>query len=142
MMCKLLFFAGFTFGDPHIQTLDGFHYTFNGLGEFEHLIVYNATNPDNVLMKIQCRTKEVGTGGRRATSFSGFVIWSENVAIQISTREQMEGKIFYQYWSKESSLRTWQKCCLDIQDIGSIVEIYLFTVTQWSKRLVDLDFET
>lgn len=85
----------FTFGDPHIQTLDGFHYTFNGLGEFEHLIVYNATNPSKVLLKIQCRTKEVGTGGRRATAFSGFVIWSENVAIQISTRDQMEAvKIF------------------------------------------------
>ena len=26
--------AGWLYGDPHIRTLDGFQYTFNGLGEY------------------------------------------------------------------------------------------------------------
>ena len=26
--------AGWFYGDPHIRTLDGFQYTFNGLGEY------------------------------------------------------------------------------------------------------------
>lgn len=75
------------YGDPHIQTLDGTAYTFNGLGEFEYLNVYDAKDNSKVLMKIQCRTQQVGTQGNIATAFSAFAIQSQGVAVQISKRD-------------------------------------------------------
>ena len=54
-------------GDPHMRTLDGFEYTFNGLG------VYAMTKTAQGLMNnltMQVSTRRVGNG----TVFSGFVI--------------------------------------------------------------------
>ncbi|XP_069068933.1 mucin-4-like isoform X2 [Pleurodeles waltl] len=60
---------GFFFGDPHIYTLDGLTYTFNGLGEF---ILANARNEnDTVVFRLQGRTARAGNGTSPATNFVG-----------------------------------------------------------------------
>ena len=42
---------GWFWGDPHIKTLDGGNYTFNGLGEYTMVDAKNGT------FKLQARTK-------------------------------------------------------------------------------------
>ncbi|XP_069068939.1 fibrillin-2-like isoform X2 [Pleurodeles waltl] len=60
---------GFFFGDPHIYTLDGLTYTFNGLGEF---ILANVRNDnDTVVFRLQGRTARAGNGTSHATNFVG-----------------------------------------------------------------------
>lgn len=65
----------FLFGDPHITTLDGFSYTFNGWGEYWMI--------DSAVLKVQARTSPYitpeGTFGN-ATVFTGFVFkdYTEN----------------------------------------------------------------
>ncbi|XP_067687043.1 uncharacterized protein [Haliotis asinina] len=60
-------------GDPHITTLDGFEYTFNGYGEY---LMSEIVNPnENFTMVIQCRTlpAKTSTGAdSKATIFQGF----------------------------------------------------------------------
>ena len=46
-----LFVVGWFFGDPHINTLDGTGYTFNGLGEY---MMLEYTNGDP--FRLQART--------------------------------------------------------------------------------------
>jgi len=65
----LIFLIGWFFGDPHIRTLDGLSYTFNGLGEY----VLLETTDGNFTM--QGRTeKALNENGTEiaATIFSGF----------------------------------------------------------------------
>ncbi|KAM4041246.1 uncharacterized protein ACNLHF_012381 isoform 4-T4 [Anomaloglossus baeobatrachus] len=62
---------GFLFGDPHINTLDGVKYTFNGLGEF---ILTNVKDEnDTVIFRLQGRTARAsnGTHDTQATNFVG-----------------------------------------------------------------------
>ncbi|XP_077146336.1 uncharacterized protein LOC143808019 isoform X2 [Ranitomeya variabilis] len=62
---------GFLFGDPHINTLDGVKYTFNGLGEF---ILTNVKDEnDTVIFRLQGRTARAwnGTHETQATNFVG-----------------------------------------------------------------------
>ncbi len=47
-----IFFAVWSFGDPHIISLDNYAYTFNGLGE------YTVINVRNGLFIMQGRTKQ------------------------------------------------------------------------------------
>ncbi|KAK2538455.1 mucin-4 [Columba guinea] len=54
------------FGDPHITTLDGLNYTFNGLGDFVLLVASDAQTS----FVLQGRTAQTGTA--RATSFVAF----------------------------------------------------------------------
>ncbi|CAH3024316.1 unnamed protein product [Porites evermanni] len=54
----------FFFGDPHINTLDGKNYTFNGLGE------YTMTRTMNDGLVLQARTKVAQGGLNTATIFS------------------------------------------------------------------------
>ena len=68
-----LFFIAASFGDPHLVTLDGFQYTFNGLGDYHML---QAVTEDTTV-KIQSRTCKafVATGTvSKATVFCGFAI--------------------------------------------------------------------
>ncbi|CAD5126546.1 unnamed protein product [Dimorphilus gyrociliatus] len=75
-----------TFGDPHFITIDGFKYTFNGLGEF-YLITYEESN--NLLM-VQGRTKVFNSPNNitlTATSWEAFVTAvdvSDTVEVSIS----------------------------------------------------------
>ena len=49
-----------TFGDPHLVTLDGFSYTFNGHG------VYTMLNIDEIGLKFQARMQPLKTEGRES----------------------------------------------------------------------------
>ncbi|XP_018097646.2 mucin-like protein [Xenopus laevis] len=51
---------GFFFGDPHINTLDGVKYTFNGLGEFT---LVNVKNDNGTMFLLQGRTARAGNNG-------------------------------------------------------------------------------
>ena len=57
-------------GDPHINTLDGVTYTFNGLGEYVLLCTINAD------FEIQARTK-LATPSTTATVFSAMALTSD-----------------------------------------------------------------
>uniref|UniRef100_A0A8C5N0R0 Mucin-like protein n=1 Tax=Leptobrachium leishanense TaxID=445787 RepID=A0A8C5N0R0_9ANUR len=59
---------GWMYGDPHITTLDGLSYTFNGLGEF-HLL--NASSSD-ISLTLQGRTVQTDTA--MATNFEAFAL--------------------------------------------------------------------
>ncbi|KAM9316127.1 mucin-4-like [Gastrophryne carolinensis] len=66
---------GVLFGDPHINTLDGVQYTFNGLGEF---ILANVRNEnDTVTFILQGRTDKAGNG-TQATNFVGLAALIQN----------------------------------------------------------------
>ena len=66
--CNLPFIAWFA-GDPHIRTLDGKQYTFNGLGE------YTLATVRNDYFVVQARTSQAiinGTQSAKATVFTAF----------------------------------------------------------------------
>ena len=60
------YFTGWTFGDPHITTLDGRTYTFNGLGEY---VITRITDE----FELQARTT-VASDNTTATIFSAVAI--------------------------------------------------------------------
>ena len=95
---KFLYFfiQAFTFGDPHIQTLDGLTYSFNGLGEYIYLEVSNKTN-DVKLIEIQARTQlATNSNGTtvNATIFSAFAMkeFKKNTTAQVEMSESKDGK--------------------------------------------------
>ncbi|XP_069582811.1 mucin-4-like [Ranitomeya imitator] len=61
-------FSGWMFGDPHITTLDGLNYTFNGLGDF---LLLDASDSD-ISLVLQGRT--VQTEPANATNFQAFAV--------------------------------------------------------------------
>jgi len=78
----LLYFAAPVFGDPHVLTLDGKNYTFNGLGE------YTMIDVNDGFFQLQARTKKA-IGGGTATVFSAAVAKEENTSmVQVSLKEQ------------------------------------------------------
>ena len=63
---------GSNFGDPHITTLDGLEYTFNGYGEYIMLTMHTGS----IKFDLQARTDLVSTENGtivNATIFSAFV---------------------------------------------------------------------
>jgi hypothetical protein len=73
-------FKATTFGDPHLVTLDGFSYTFNGHGEYMML------NIDEIGFKFQARMQPLKTEGRnsRGTFLMAFVLRdSESDTVQV-----------------------------------------------------------
>ncbi|XP_072172523.1 uncharacterized protein [Diadema setosum] len=77
----------FTWGDPHISTLDGNTYTFNGLGEYTMI-----SFPDEVNFTLQARTakardvddNEVDTG----TVFVGFAAEHDGTKVQLLLNDE------------------------------------------------------
>lgn len=73
-MSKLIRLSGNVFGDPHITTLSGVRYTFNGLGEY--WLVRTENNTRNVSLQVQCHTdraEDSVTGiPNNATIFTAF----------------------------------------------------------------------
>ena len=61
---RCLFYTAWCWGDPHIRTVDGRRYTFNGLGEY---IFANVNN----IFETQARTK-LAAENITATVFSAF----------------------------------------------------------------------
>ena len=91
----VFFFIVFSFGDPHIDTLDGLQYTFNGWGEYTMIKINNS----NVTFELQTRTdlatSKNGTDIKRinATIFSGFAAKEDrNASIRMELDSNLECK--------------------------------------------------
>lgn len=71
-------FEGWGGGDPHITSLDGLSYTFNGLGEYRLMEI------DQYQFTMQGRTGRV-EGSTKATEFVAlaFAVGTERVEIQV-----------------------------------------------------------
>ncbi len=69
------YFSGWSGGDPHIKTLDGLTYTFNGIGDYNLLSLKNRSD-----FIVHCRmskatvVKNVTTAASKATVFSAFAL--------------------------------------------------------------------
>ncbi|CAE1328534.1 unnamed protein product [Acanthosepion pharaonis] len=90
-------FIAFTFGDPHIQTFDGFTYSFNGLGEYVYLDVYNRTTKVK-LIEVQARTQlATNVNGTKvnATIFSAFAMknFETNTTAQVEMSDSKKDLI-------------------------------------------------
>ena len=74
---SLLYFTGWGLGDPHINTVDGANYTFNGWGEY---ILFTAGN-----FSLQGRATPVNrTVSGSATQWSAFAFGSrEDVVVEV-----------------------------------------------------------
>ncbi|KAK3703614.1 hypothetical protein QZH41_019153, partial [Actinostola sp. cb2023] len=85
------FRRGWFFGDPHITTLDGIKYSFNGLGDYIVLQTLDRTN------LIHGRTKRPLSkfgGLSKATVFSGFALRSsKNTTVQVLFSDVMAGNL-------------------------------------------------
>ncbi|VDI73639.1 Hypothetical predicted protein, partial [Mytilus galloprovincialis] len=88
----------FTFGDPHVDTLDGFQYTFNGWGEYTMMKITN----ENVTFEVQARTdlatSKNGTDLKKinATIFSGFAAKEDgNATMQVELASDLETMVVY-----------------------------------------------
>lgn len=66
--CEILL-AGWFFGDPHIRTLDGLEYTFNGLGEYTLL---ETTDGNFTLQGRTVRALDANNTDTMATVFGAF----------------------------------------------------------------------
>ena len=70
------------FGDPHVVTLDGKNYTFNGLGEYTMIDVKDG------FFELQARTK-LAKGGGTATVFAAAVAKQQNSStVQASLKDE------------------------------------------------------
>ena len=69
-----LIVPGWFWGDPHIKTLDGGNYTFNGLGEYVMIDAQNGT------FQLQARTKLAQGNSTTATIFSAGAAKEENTS--------------------------------------------------------------
>ena len=75
-------FSAPVFGDPHLVTLDGKNYTFNGLGEYVMIDVKKR------FFQLQARTK-LAKGGGNATGFAAAVAKEENRStLQFTLKEE------------------------------------------------------
>ena len=68
-------YVAWFWGDPHFTTLDGFTYTFNGIGEY---VLVRSMEDD---IEFQARTELVENSG--ATAFSAFAIRNNNTIVQV-----------------------------------------------------------
>ena len=73
--CK--FCVGSGLGDPHLMTLDGVLYTFNGVGEY----VLVRSKLDDVKFQLQGRTTTIRNSN--ATVFSAFAIENNETNVQV-----------------------------------------------------------
>ncbi|CAC5394799.1 unnamed protein product [Mytilus coruscus] len=88
----------FTFGDPHVDTLDGFQYTFNGWGEYTMMKIEN----ENITFEVQARTdlatSKNGTELKKinATIFSGFAAKEDgNASLQVELASDLKTMVVY-----------------------------------------------
>lgn len=81
--CSLFdFIAGWLWGDPHIVTLDGKNYTFNGLGE------YTMVDVQEGMFQLQARTK-LAKGEGTATVFAAAVAKEEQTSkVQANLKDE------------------------------------------------------
>ncbi len=72
---------GWSGGDPHITTLDGHTYTFNGVGDYTYLAIQNSSDVliHSRMSKAAIKPNATVTQSR-ATVFSGFALKAEQGA--------------------------------------------------------------
>ena len=76
-MCFIIH-AGFGWGDPHFDSLDGLQYTFNGWGEF---VLYKLLDSDQEQFAVQARTQPVNASdSTAATMFSAIAAGIPNTS--------------------------------------------------------------
>ena len=84
-------------GDPHITTLDGYVYTFNGLGEYTLVIVPDTTGTFS-LFTLQGRTMRALDAETQAltdaTFFVAFAAQAANSTL-VSKQRLLQSKVFY-----------------------------------------------
>ena len=77
--------AGWFYGDPHIRTLDGFEYTFNGLGEYT---LIETTHGEFTLQGRTAKVRDENGQETDATVFSAFAARdrdSDTVHVEMTT---------------------------------------------------------
>ena len=89
--------AGWFYGDPHIRTLDGFQYTFNGLGEYT---LIQTTYDTFTLQGRTAKTLDNNGVEREATIFSAFAARdndSDTIHIGMTNKKDGMSKIIVRY---------------------------------------------
>ncbi|KAI0221528.1 Mucin-like protein [Lamellibrachia satsuma] len=126
-------FIGWLFGDPHIRTLDGLEYTFNGLGEYTLI----ATTDKN--FTLQGRTSQALGSKKKpmqATVFSAFAAQdsdSDRFHVQMNTNR--DGLIIY---VDEEDIMSWFYTASD----GDEISRDKVTVSRKSATSVDVSFSS
>ena len=89
--------AAWLYGDPHFRTLDGFEYTFNGLGE------YTLVTVDSKIFTLQCRTQLPNSTDKATviTAFAAKDSTSDRVHIELSNQSNCKSRSLFP--SKASS---------------------------------------
>lgn len=88
------FLAG-TFGDPHITTLDGKLYTFNGYGEYTLMKIDTSTTTFELQSRTELATSQNGAKSN-ATVFSAFVAKDQTGAsIQVEMARSKKSKLHF-----------------------------------------------
>ena len=76
------FLLAFTFGDPHIRTLDSHTYTFNGIGDY---VLFSVKNSSKFIIHSRMSKARVSQNASlsesKATVFSAFAIKSDQGAL-------------------------------------------------------------
>ena len=76
------FRLAFTFGDPHIRTLDGYTYTFNGIGDY---ILFSVKNSTEFIIHSRMSKAKVSENSSLADSgatvFSGIAMTADQGAL-------------------------------------------------------------
>ena len=81
---------GWFYGDPHIRTLDGFQYTFNGLGEYT---LVETTHGNFSLQGRTAKARDANGTETDATVFSAFVakdVNSDKIHIEMTKNRDGE----------------------------------------------------
>ena len=96
-MNSIYFFTAGIFGDPHIRTLDGKLYTFNGYGEYTMIRI----NTSTVSFELQART-ELATSQNgvttNATIFSAFAAKDQtgsSIQIEMSQDKKSNSRLIF-----------------------------------------------
>ena len=85
-----LSYSGWFYGDPHIRTLDGFEYTFNGLGEYT---LVETTYDEFTLQGRTTKARDDKGQETDATVFSAFAATdrdSDTVHVEMTTSRKGE----------------------------------------------------
>ncbi|PIO31179.1 hypothetical protein AB205_0046460 [Aquarana catesbeiana] len=108
---------GWMFGDPHITTLDGLSYTFNGLGDFT---LVNAS-AENINFILQGRTVQTGTA--QATNFAAFAAQytSSNGSVTVEWYLESDGSITTRINGQNVSFTSSEDMDAEINDTNPTV---------------------
>ncbi|XP_075252286.1 protein mesh-like isoform X2 [Convolutriloba macropyga] len=137
--------SAINWGDPHIETLDGFKYTFNGIGVFTLMEMAPSSNESRSNMTVHASMRQVGKG----SVFSGLVIADLTTTAELFLTESGEIVISIN-GSKldfDEKTRTVQtEGCLNIEEAPSVEQDSVFVTLQQSRgneeftfRLIDSD---